>query len=441
MLVKRPVRYSDGVPDSSLFADGEASPIVIDIQTGFAYYLSSTNEVTAIVSPLQLLGRGDLVTDAWGVQKVSLPLSLFHGVWTFDVPSSMWFLYENGVQVYSSATITSVGGVAKLLTTSLKTAVLLESRGTPRYQPNRGGLFSMAGWFPSKLAGGVRDFGLFTTENGVFFRLKSDGNLYAVLRRAGVEVLEQLIDTSGLTGFDVEKNNIYDIQFQWRSAGNYNFFIGDPDKGVSILVHQFKLLGTLTSASLEDPALPAAFKATRVTADVEMRVACADITTENGMPTIYQYESNFSEAVPVTGTNIPVLITANPLQINGKTNTRELQLARISVTCSKKAVFKVWATRDPAAITGETLITINSGSFVQTDSPNKAAGAVRATALTTASCRNITAVPVEAAIAREVNNPLLERINFSLVRGDYLVVTCTASTATADCVVEWGESI
>lgn len=440
MLVKRPVRYSDGIPTEGLFADAEASPIVIDIQTGFAYFLSATGEVTPIVSPLQLLGKGDLVTDAWGVQKMSLPYSLFHGMWTFDIPQSIWFRYEDGVQVYTSTNIISAGGVAKLSTTG-KTSVLLESRETPRYQPNRGHLFSTAGWLPNKLYNAVRDFGLFTVENGVFFRLKADGKLYAVLRRGGVEVLEQEIDTSVLTGFDVQKNNTYDIQFQWRAAGNYNFFIGDPATGTSKLVHQFDLLGTLTNASLEDPALPVAFKATKITQDVEMSFGCVDVTSENGSETVYQYESSFSEAVAVNGTDIPVLVIANPLQISGKTNTRALQLARISVTCSKKATFKVWAVRNAAAITGATLVALNAGSFVQTDSPDKVAGAVRATALNTALCRNITAIPVEAAVSREVDNPLLERINFSIVRGDYLIVTCTATTATADCVIEWGESI
>ena len=388
----------------------------------------------------QTMGAGGLTADAWGVQKVSLPFSLFHGMWTFDIPASMWFMYETGTQVYTSTNITSVGGVARLSTTG-KTTVLLESRETPRYQPNRGHLFSTAGWFPSKTAGGIRDFGLFTVDNGVFFRLKSDGKLYAVMRSGGSEVYEAEIDTSALTGFDVQKNNIYDIQFQWRSAGNYKFFIGDPATGASKLVHTIANLGTLTSASIEDPALPIAFMATNVTADVEMNIGCADVTSENGALGVYQYESSFIENRAVNGTNAPVLVIYNPLTINSKTNTRGLQLARVSVTCSKKAVFKVWSTRNPAAITGATLVSINSGSFVQTDSPAKIAGAVSATSVNAALLHNVTAAPVEAAVSREIDNPLRERITFPLVRGDYLVITCTASAATADCVIEWGESI
>lgn len=386
-------------------------------------------------------GAGDLTLDVWGTPKFTHPFSLFHGMWTYDIPASMWFMYENGTQVYSSSDITSTGGAARLLTTVTNTSLLMESRESPRYKPNRGHLFSCAGWFPDKTADGVRDFGLFTVENGVFFRLKSDGKLYAVRRSNSVEVAEEEIDTSGLTGFDVEKNNSYDIQFQWRGAGNYLFYIGDPASGASRLVHKFSLLGTLTSVSIENPALPAAFKATRTTEDVEMNIGCADITSEGGNTEVHQYGSCYAEDVSVNGTDEPVIVVRSPLQIGGQTNTRTIQLARISTTCSKKATFKLWSTRDAAAITGATYAPVNAGSYVESDSPDTNAGAVRATSVNTALMVNITAVPVEATVMIRGDNPLRERITFPIVRGDYLVITCSASSALADAAVEWGEQI
>lgn len=386
------------------------------------------------------LGKGDLTTDAWGVQKTSLPHSVFHGMWTYDIPASMWFMYENGTQVYTSTDITSVNGVAKLLTTVTNTALLMQSRECPRYQPNRGHLFSTALWCPDKTNDGVREWGLSTVENGVFFRLKADGLLYAVMLSGTTETHEEVIDTGKIPLFDVEKNNIYDIQFQWRSAGNYNFYIGDPATGTSKLVHTFNFLGTLTNPSLQNPALPAHFKATRTTEDVELNVGCADITSENGLTDREQYSSAYSEAVSVT-TDTPVIVVHNPLQINSETNTRTATLARISVNCSKKGVFKVWVTRDPADLTGETLKAIGNGSYMQTDSTDMDATAVRATAATVANMRPITSVAVEAAVRNSVDNPYRGRIEFPLVRGDYLVVTCTAATAAADCVVELGEQV
>ncbi len=389
------------------------------------------------------LGLGDLVTDVWGVQKVSFPVSLFHGIWTYDIPSSMWFMYENGVQVYTSSNIKSVGGVAQLTADATKHTVLMESRECPRYQPNRGHLFSTALWFPNPTADATRDFGLFTSENGVFFRLKSDGKLYAVIRRAGVEVLEEYINTTGIDGFDISKNNIYDIQFQWRSAGNYIFYVGNPKEGVSRVAHKINFLGTLTSASIENPALPAAYKVTRGTEDAIMNVGCADITTENGMlNNNEQYNSTYAENIAVA-TNTPVLTIRQPLTISyntvAVTNTRTVTLTRISVSCSKKAVFKVWMTRDATAFTGTSYVNLHNGSFVQTDTASF--GGTKATAVDTAKLNFITAIPVEAAVPREVTNPHMNKIVFPVVRGDYLVVTCTAATATADCVIEIGEEI
>ena len=390
-----------------------------------------------------LLGLGDLRSDAWGVQKVSSPVSLFHGMWTYDIPSSMWFMYENGSQVYTSTNIKSIGGVARLSADATKHTLLLEGRECPRYQPNRGHLFSTALWLPVPTANATRDFGLFTEDNGVFFRLKSDGKLYAVIRRNKIEVKEEYINTFGIDNFDVSKNNIYDIQFQWRSAGNYSFYVGNPNTGVSTLVHKINYLGTLTSASIENPALPPAYKVTRGTEDSIMNIGCADITSENGMiNNSEQYNSTYAEAISVA-TNTPVLTIRQPSSItyNGVSvvNTRTVTLTRISVSCSKKAVFKVWMTRDPSAFTGASYVNLHNGSFVQTDTA--AFGGTKATAVDINKLNFITAIPVEAAVPREVTNPHMNKIVFPLVRGDYLVVTCTSATASADCVIEIGEEI
>lgn len=405
---------------------------------------SSQADAVAIVdkdgNAMGVGGQGELTNDAWGIPKGSHPFSLFYGMWTYDIPVSMWFMYENGTQVYTSTNIISSGGVAQLTADATHAAVILESRECPRYQPNRGHLFSNSGWMPDKTADGTRDWGIFTVDNGVFFRLKPDGFLYAVRRSGGLEVAEELIDTSGLTGFDVEKNNIYDIQFQWRSAGNYNFFIGDPGTGFPKLVHTFNLLGALTSASIENPASPIAFEATRITEDVEMNIGCADVSSENGSLAVHQYESAHADGVEVI-TDTPIVVIKSPVTIGSKINTRTIQLARITVTCDKKAIFRVWATRDPTAFTGGTFVAIGGGSFIETDSPDEVAGAARVTAIDTAKLNHITAIPVQAAETHEVDNPLRERITFPIVRGDYLVVSCTAANGNADVVIEWGEQI
>jgi hypothetical protein len=406
--------------------------------TSLQYYDAATDSWLPVVSQVELcnqtLGKGDLTADAWGVQKVSLPYSLFSGMFTFDIPQTKWMMYHNGTQVYTSTNIISENSEGVLRTTEANHTLRIESRTCPRYQANRGHLFSTALWCPSKTAAGTREWGVGTTENGVEFRLKADGKLYAVLRSGGVQKYEQEIDTSKVAGFDVEKGNVYDIQYQWRGVGNYKFFINLTH------VHTFDHLGTLTALSMENPALPARIAATRTTEDVEVHVGCVDITSENGKSDQLEYGSAFATNVS-TGTNTPILVIRQPLLIGSETNTRDLTLARISLNCSKKATFKVWTTRDATAFTGGTFVSINQGSYVECDSPDTKAGAVRVTAVNTTKLRFVTAANVEAAVPRDIDNPWPAGIVFPIVRGDYVVVTCTASTAVSDAVIEFGEHI
>jgi hypothetical protein len=386
------------------------------------------------------LGTGDLTEDAWGVQKVSLPYSLFHGMFTFDIPQKMWFLYENGTQVYTSTSIVSTSGAAVLTTSVGKATLLLESRACPPYQPNRGQLFSTAVWCPSKTAAGcTREWGVQNADAGVFFRLKSDGKLYAVQRSLTVETKEEEITTTAVSGFDVQKGNIYDIQYQWRGVGNYKFFINN------VHVHTFSNLGTLTALSMSNPALPIAFKATTADAAVAncaLHIGCADVASENGKTQPEQFGSAYAAAVATNGADKPVLVLHNPLLIGTKVNTRTIHLRTSSFNNTKKCTFKIWKTRNAGDITGETLVAGYGGlySFVQSDSTDMNAGAVRATAVTVANLEFIYAVTVEPAVRSTFDFPL-DHLELNLVRGDYLVVTNDSVNGSSDVVFGWGEEI
>ena len=438
----RYVESFDGTIYVRVDTDGHAFSITDGIGTTHSTLLDGDGDAIDGSNPLNVRqGFGDLTNDAWGLPKVSLPKSLFHGLFTFDIPSSQWFMFENSTQVYTSANIVSDKGMAVLTADATKSIALLESRECPRYQPNRGHLFSTALLCPDKTRDGIRQWGVgFIGENGVGFQLRPDGLLYAVLLSGGVVTHEGVIDTSVLGGFDVEKNNTYDIQYQWRSAGDYFFYIGDPETGVSKLAHRIKLLGTLAGASIQNPALPAHFYTQRTTEDVVIKVGCVDITSENGDTDKEVYNSAYADSVTMSS-DTPVLTIKQPLLINGTSNTRTITLARISVKCSKKATFKVWTTRDAASITGATFKALGGGSFIETDSPDMDATAVRATAVTVANFKFITSIPVEALVRVPVDNPHMGRIEFPIVRGDYLIITGTAASGISECVVEFGEQI
>ena len=396
----------------------------------------------------QVLGKGELINDAWGIQKVALPASLFHGLWTFDISPKMWFMFHGTAQVYSSSNIISSGGLAQLTADSTNSTVHMESKETPRYQPNRGILYSDSGLCPDKM-NGIVERGLImldtsgSIENGVFFRKKADGLLYACLYSGGAQVHEILIPANNLpVSFDIEKNNIFDIQGQWRSAGNIGLFIGDPDTGTSKLVYLFNKLGTLDGASIENPAMPACCRVIRGASDTVAKWGCTDITSENGKSNNREeYASAYTKNFSGSGVDFPVIVMRQPLTINGKPNTRTITLARITLSATKRTYFEVWVTRDPTAITGATYKPIGGGSFVESDSTDMDATAVRATAVNKALLGFVTFIRVEANKRTLANNPFRERIEFPLVRGDYLIVTCNDNTASADAVIEIGEQI
>ena len=429
-----PASYPVTDNGGSLTVDGSVSvsnfPVTYPVtDNGGSLTVDGAVSIAASTNP----SYGSILADAWGVLKTSHPESLFHGKWTFDIDPANWFMYENGTQVYTSTNITSTNSAAKLVTDVTNTSVMMESRECPRYQANRGHLFSTALWCPSKTNDGKRRWGLITAENGVYFELRSDGLLYAMTKSGSSVTTHSVIDTSGISGFDVEKGNLYDIQFQWRGVGNYYFYINQQ------LVYTVANLGTLTALSIENPALPVCFECERTTADVEMHIGCVDVTSENGSRNDREvYTSAYAENVSIS-TNTPVIVVKCPLTISSETNTRTNTLAHVSVFCDKKAVFKLWTTRTAGDITGATYQPVGGGSYTECDSTDMSGSAVRATSVTVANLNLITSVSVAAGQTATIDNPYRDRIEFPLVRGDYLVITGSAATGTAEAVVEWGE--
>ncbi len=388
------------------------------------------NDVSAF-NPLPIAsGAGDLTLDAWGTPKFVQPFSLFHSVWTFDVSPKLWLFYENGIEVVTSTRITSYNSMLSVASgATLNNSSRAVSKRNPRYQPNRGHLFSTAVFLPSKTALGERNFGVFNTENGVFFRLKSDGKLYAVLRNNSVDVLEELIEPD--FNVDYEKGNIYDIQFQWRGVGNYKFFIGDPATGTIKLVHTFSILGTATALTVSNPALPVCYESINKGAAVTLYSGCCDVSSEGGTDEKQYYTSSIALNKTVN-TNTPILAIRQPATISTRINTRDILLSRVTINASKKAAVGMYVTRDATAFTGGSWSAIH-GSYVEENST--------ITSVDFAKLSQVTIFNCEAGVSKETVNPNKDIIQFWLVHGDYLVLVGTAAGALVDAVIEFGEEI
>jgi len=295
-------------------------------------------------------GKNQLAFDAWGRAKSVEDKSLFHGMFSYNVPIKVWYEKLNGGTEREPTNATSVDGALNLVAGgTLNDDTVLRTYRNMRYEPNRGHLYSTAVILPNSGAAQTRQWGIGTDENGVFFSLES-GTLYGVIRTtttAGGTVDSKVaLDTTGL---DISKGNIYDIQFQWRGVGGYKFFINLEEAG------EFDYLGTLDDLSMSNPSLPCFYYNENLGANNPIKCGCVDVASEGGMDNGKEYGSfgistEQGEAA-YTGFNQPIIAVRSKPTFDGLINTRDTLALLASFYSDEKSICRIWTTRDTTAIT------------------------------------------------------------------------------------------
>lgn len=369
-----------------------------------------------------------LATDAWGRTKAILDYSIFHGLFTVDVPPSMWLEFVDGVEV-ASTNFTSEGGA--LVCTGVNGQVnTLKSKRHPRYQPNRGYLYSTSMIIDTAANAVNHDFGSFTDTSGLFFRVNA-GRVYAVVRTTANAVTTESVEEIAFTG-DLTKGNIFDIQAQWRGVGNIKFFIN------LVEVYEFQNLGTLSGLSINNPAMPMAYE---MSGEGVMRSGCVDVSSEGGEKDTRQLGFTGSGEVSLSNNEIPIIvlwiqptITYEGIQIE---NTFDAALRRLTAYATDTAFFRGYYTRDASKFVGTTWSPVDSGVTGQLAAVTSAITIDNLNGMTTIESRR---VPSNGSI--EVSNPDEQYGDFYLTGGDYIVLTLQAKNATDGGVsLDWGTEI
>ena len=341
---------SNDYKTTSAFTDfviGGANPS--DVEDAILKINTITNTINFGDSVMKL-SSNDIGLDAWGRPKTTSDYSILHGMFTFNVPITTWKETINGTEALPTNS-TSVNGKLNMTSgATLNDDTILDTYRNPRYQPNRGHLYSTSVFLPDPENSGIRRFGFFTEESGTFFELRND-SLFAVVRttiNAVVENDEHFIDASQI-GIDLSKGNVYDIQMQWRGVGNYKFFINLKE------VKKINYLGTRTELTMFNPANPIAFQCINKGDEVIIQCGCVDVTSEGGDTNGKTYGSiqveNESGQVSVTGFNQPVLVVRNKKIVGGQRNTRDVLALLASAYSDQKSMLRIWSTRDITAIT------------------------------------------------------------------------------------------
>lgn len=291
---------------------------------------------------------------------------------------------------------------------------------------------------PSPMLDGIRDFGLFNEENGVFFRLKSDG-LYAVIRSESIETEEKITIPFDI---DLSKGNIYDIQFQWRGVGSYNFIMENPDTKILTLVHKIDFINTLDKKlSISNPALPAGFLSVFKTEAVEFWVGCFDVTSEGGGKIFSKYNHAKSN---LNGNNISndkfysMLALKINKTFNGRLNTRDSVLRRIVTSCRDENTYEIIITRDESTFNGTTWTNVGKNDNIQFSEFSDL------NFIENQYTYSISSGRTEIDIKNEIVNPVSdESSNFSLTAGDFIIIRMKSDglSKKAWASFEWTEEI
>lgn len=140
-------------------------------------YVERNNNLSDVV--LQSDENGELWNkryskDAWGRPKSVQDHSVFSATWTYGIHERVWEeWFYNGSTWTPQVGFTRSNSNDKMLNvlsgTTLGSGTTVASKLHPKYQPNRGHLYSSAIMCPQANAKGIRRFGLATPEDGVFF--------------------------------------------------------------------------------------------------------------------------------------------------------------------------------------------------------------------------------------------------------------------------------
>ncbi len=333
---------------------------------GVAEDLASTDTPAGMVTH-HLLGTNDLCQDAWGRQKVINDLTLFAGLWSFNVPNRQWVAFHQDTaapqlgfvevgEIPTDNTGTHVKSVNGMLEVEADTDynVHLQSKRHMRYQPNRGYLYSTAVLLPDpNTSGYIRQFGIMGgRRNGLYFELIGNGSGFTlnVVRRRNIDgaVDETKTDITTLlpVGFDPSKGHVYDIQAQWRGVGNIKFYID------LALIHTEELLGTLTAMSVSNPSFHVGWSCFGDGARI--LAGCVDVSSEGGyreqkLPAFASTGDDLIAMRKNAGVTTSILAVKVPTEItyNGSLAdyTRDLVVNRLVPFCKDECILSIWTGR------------------------------------------------------------------------------------------------
>lgn len=202
----------------------------------------------------------------------------------------------------------------------------LHTHNAVRYHPGVGGIVRFTAIFSPGQPNSYQYIGIANSLDAIAIGYQNDVFGFLV-RNNGSDTFIPLENRTRCTnvfdGFDPQKLNVYQIQYQWLGGGEIRFFIEDPGIGGFVLVHEFRFANTATTTSVRNPMLPLAAMVgnTGNTSDIVLKTPSGMAGNEgrvdgSGMSTPYAG----IETKAVSNTEIPILSIRNKTTYQGRDN-------------------------------------------------------------------------------------------------------------------------
>jgi len=333
--------------------------------------------------------------DSFGRMQVSNPTTI--GDYSFNYDGRNGHFTDTAT---SFATVTHDQTVGCIILTNTTDSGDLASRRTDvhhKYIPGQSQLLEMTvACGDAGKANQVRRWGLFTDNDGLFFRQHGDmGDLDLVIRSSVTgSVVENIVhqaewntdrldgsgDAFNISGYllDTTKDNIYWIDYQWLGAGNVRF--GVEIAGERITCHSWNNSNVNNVSYMRTGSLPICVEQENtgsVGSISELRWFCGTVKSEGSfMPHMGQFNmaGDALKAVTAAGGRVPLMSIRPRLNYQGKTNKIMIlpnQFSGMAVDTATKALdgyvrVELWKNAVLTDSTWLTTVSSNSGAEIDT---------------------------------------------------------------------------
>jgi len=357
-----------------------------------------------------------------------------------------------------SGAVTNASSMAVMSTTAAtNSSAMLTSRYFARYKAGQSGLIRLTAIFTTGIAGNTQIAGAGTSADGYFFGY--NGTSFGILYRSSatgslvntwipqtswnMDVMNGASGSPNPSGVNLapSNGNVYQISYSYLGFGNIYFYILSPFD-TFVLVHVIQYSNSNTSTIVSNPNIQLLWQSLNTTnnTNIVVKAGSGAIFVEGRERFLGPKWAFDVNSITIRTTAIPVFSIKNIPTFNSITNTSQIKLLYLSISCNNSSTTDTFLIRLTlnATLTGATFLatlnTINSGNSIATID-------TAATAITALSGTQMFSKTLGPGDTYNIN---LTNCNINMIPGDVITISAIGNVFAGNQIATslfWQEDI